>query len=316
MHYLFYGEDTFSINEKVKNLANKFKGVHSDLNVFNLDGDTMTLENYTGTVNTPSFFGNKKLVVIRNFLIENKNNDLKKDIAKALDKIPETSTVLFVEQGLPDMRSVLFKKLNKPKLAQKFDFLSPFKINAWIEERVKEEGGIISSDAKEKLLIFVGQNLWRLDNEIKKLVLYKNGTMIGPDDVEKMVFAESNSSIFNYIDALAERNAAKALSILGALIASGEEEFYIFTMIIYQFRNLLFVSELMEENLPPAKIASEAKIHPFVIRKSQGFIRHYTREKLQKTYGELQKVDYKIKSGTLDLSLALDYLTTRLCRAH
>lgn len=314
MHYLFYGEDTFSLEEKVKNLVKKFIEVHSDLNISNLDGAAMTLENYTAAVSTPSFFGTKKLIVIKNFMAENKNNDLKKGIAKILDKIPETSTVLFVEQGLPDKRSSLFKKLNQPKLAQKFDPLPPFKIGAWIEEKVKEEGGTISSAAKEKLALFVGPNLWRLDNEIKKLVLYTKGT-IDAEDVEKMVCAENNSSIFNYIDALAERNTTRALSILGALIASGEEEFYIFTMIIYQFRNLLFVSELLEENVPLAKIATEAKIHPFVVRKNQGFIKRYTGEKLRETYGQLQKIDYKIKSGALDLNLALDYLTIQLCRA-
>lgn len=319
MHYLFYGEDTFSISEKVKKLIEKFSAIHSDLNVFHLDGVNMTLENFLETTLTLPFLGTKKLIIINNFLIENKSNELKKEVANNLDKIPKISTVVFVERGVPDMRSSLFKKLNQPKMAQKFDFSSPIRLGSWIEEEVAKEGGAILPEAKIKLQVFVGPDLWRLKNEIRKLVLYKKsrnskGEAITPEDVEKMVAAENNSTIFNFIDALAQKDPKKALSILDGLIQSGEEEFYIFTMIIYQFRNLLLVSELLNENVALGNIASEAKLHPFVVRKNKEILRHYDPKKLIAIYQELQRFDYKIKSGILNLRLALDLLTAKLCR--
>ena len=317
MHFLFYGEDTFSINEKAKNLIKKFSESHSDLNIFHLDGANMTLENYLETTSTLPFLGTKKLIVINNFLLESRDNDFKKEIAKSLDKIPDISTVLFIERGVPDMRSSLFKALNKPKLVQKFDVSSPMQLGNWIDEKVKEDGGAISPAAKNMLQIFVGGNLWRLKNEIAKLVLFKkskksDNLVISPEDVEVMVSAENNSNIFQFIDALGTKNSKTALKILGKLIESGEDPFYIFTMIVYQFRNLLMVAELPDASLN--EVAVETKLHPFVVKKSKEILKRYQKEKLSVIYQELQGLDYKIKSGRLDLGVALPFLTVNLCR--
>lgn len=320
MPYLFYGENTFLINKKVREWVLKFsENQFGDLNLSYLEGSNFTFEDYSKAISSMPFLGTKRLIIIKNFLLTSKDETLKKYISLSFSKIPETSIVLFIEQGMPDMRTSLFKALNKPKFSEKLSFISPDKLGPWIENCVKEENIDINSEAKTKLQVFIGSNLWRLENEIKKLALFaksQNRNIILPDDVEKMVRAENDPNVFQFIDAVAQKNSKIALSVLKKLIDSGEDDFYIFSMIVYQFRNLFSIFELSKEGLTPQNIAKEAKIHPFVVSKNKNLLRYYDRDKFKKLYSSLFEADKQIKSGLLDPNLALLLLTVNICRSN
>jgi DNA polymerase-3 subunit delta len=317
MPYLFYGDNTFLINRKVKNWTLKFRDQFGDLNISILEGTNFTFEDYSRAVSSAPFLGAKRLIIIKNFLLNNKDELLKKKVAESLKKIPETSVVLFAEHGMPDMRTSLFKALNNSKFSERIDNISTDKLGSWIVNKVKEEAVDIGSEAKIKLQVFVGSDMWRLENEIKKLTLFvksRNRNTILPEDVEKMVKAENSSNIFQFVDAIASGNSRKALLALKDLTDSGEDEFYIFSMIIYQIRNLFYIFELNSKGLNRQSIAKEAKIHPFVVSKSYSLLRMYSREKLKNIYFNLFQTDKQIKSGLINPSLALLMLTVHICK--
>lgn len=319
MPYLFYGENTYLINKKLHEWVLKFKKTQfGDLNISYLEGESFTFEDYQKAIFTLPFLGTKRLIIIKNFLQNGKDELLRKCVADIFKKIPETSIVLFVEQGLPDMRTSLFKALNKPKFSFRLDAGAPEKLGSWIENKAREEGGNISPEARAKLQIFIGSDLWRMENEIKKLVLFvksQNRTVILPDDVEKMVKAENGLTIFQLIDAIAQGDLKKSLLTLHNLTEAGEEEFYIFSMIVYQFRNLFFVHELNSSGLTGQGIAKEAKLHPFVVTKNMSLLRYYNRDKLKKIHSKLLNIDRQIKTGVLNPNLALPLLTIDICKS-
>lgn len=319
MPYLFYGENTFLIKEKVDKWIERFSNQFGDLNISFLEGANLTFENYLIAISSMPFLGAKRLIVIKNFLLNCKEELIRKNILLSLKKIPETSVVLFVEQGIPDMRTSLFKALNEPNSSYKLDSITPYKLGAWIQDRAKEEGVEIDPEARTKLSVFVGVDLWRMKNEIKKLALFARSqerNIILPNDIEAMVQAENSTNVFQFVDSAARGDSKKALESLKNLTDAGEDEFYIFSMIVYQFRNLFSIFELRSVGLTDQNIAKEAKLHPFVVSKSKSLLGFYSREKLKKIYLWLFQTDRQIKSGLINPGLALLLLTVNLCRKN
>lgn len=316
MHYLFYGENTFLIQEKVKSLETKFKAVQGDgAGIIKLEGERITQAEIIEAVFTLSFFENKKLVEIKNLLIGKSPVDLREFILKNLEKMPAETIVIFIEEGLPDMRTALFKALNRPRFAQKFSDLSSTELNQWIKTKVTELGGQITAEAVSKLILFVGSDLWRLGQEIEKLVLYRQeNETIKPADVDSLVWAENNQNVFDFIDTLAGKNQAKAVSIFHRLVASGQNEQYLFSMMVYQYRQMLIVADLIAGNVPAGSIASKAKIHPFVVKKILSVLQHYDQNELERIYQKLKDCDASIKSGEVEGPLAFDLLLLDICR--
>lgn len=318
MPYMFYGDNTFLINKKVGQWTEKFsKSQFGDLNITCLDGSNLTYGDYSRAISSLPFFGTKRLIIIKNFLLTGKDDSLRKEILGSLKNIPETSIVLFIEYGLPDMRTALFKSLNKPKLSQKLIALSNDKLSYWVEDEVKKLSMEIDREAKTKLQVFVGADLWRMENEIKKIALFaksQNRNIILAEDIEELVKANNSSNVFQFIDAIAQKNSKRALLAMKNLIDAGEDEFYIFSMIVYQFRNLFSIFELNSKGLTQSNIAKEAKLHPFIVSKSRELLRYYDRTKFKKIYLNLFHIDKRMKAGLLSPSLALLLLTVNICR--
>ena len=318
MPYMFYGDNTFLINKKVFEWTEKFsRSQFGDLNITCLEGVTLSYGDYSKAILSLPFFGTKRLIIIKNLLLLGKDESLRKKILSSLNDIPETSIVLFVEYGLPDMRTALFKSLNKPRFSQKLIALSNEKLSYWIENEITKADIKIDREAKIKLQVFVGSDLWRMENEIKKLALFaksQDRNVISSSDIEELIKANNNSNVFLFVDAVAQKNSKKALLSLKNLVDAGEDEFYIFSMIIYQFRNLFSIFELNSKGLTSSSIAKEAKLHPFIVSKSKGLLRYYNRAKFKKIYFDLFNMDKQMKAGILSPSLALLLLTANICR--
>lgn len=315
MLYFFYGENTYLLKKKIGQLRERFIREQGDTDISDAKGENLDRASFSNLVFAVPFFSKKRLVIIRNLLLENKDDELKKYISKNLDKIPETTVLIFIEMGNPDNRTSLFKHLNQPKIAIKFDPLIGTKLSRWIMEVAEENGGSISLETANNLQIATGSDLNRLENEIIKLVLYqksKQSDEITVSDIEKLIDPVVNPNIFDFISALAVGDNQKSSKILIDLQKSGENDLKILSMIVYQFRTMLIVSDLMNKGLNPSQIANTTKIHPFVVKKTTDLLKDYNQEKLRKSFYMIQKSDNQIKSGQIDSRLSLNLLVANL----
>lgn len=315
MVYFFYGENTYSIKEKIDQLKDRFSKEQGEFNISEVYGATLTKNDFSGLAFSLPFLSSKRLVIIKNFLLDNPDTPFKKYVAENIEKVPETTVLIFAEFGLPDKKLLLFKNLNQPKRAQNFEPLQGTSLSAWIDKKVSAEGGEISRDALQEIQIFVGGDLWRLKNEIEKLVLYKKSqgkNRIELDDIASLISPTLNPNIFDFISFVASGNYKRAIKILNQLVESGENELKILSMIIYQYRVMLQVSDLSSQRLSVSEIASKGRLHPFVVKKTLDLLKHYREEKLEKCYFMIQKVDTDIKNGLIESNLALPLLVANL----
>jgi DNA polymerase-3 subunit delta len=315
MFKLYYGEDTFSIKEDISAIEKEFIAKEgSDINLSKLDGSNLNLGAFISNVNAAPFLGEKRLIIIKNLLIENSDKELKKKIASQLPSIPESSDVLFVEFGLPDKREGLFKALDKS--SKYFPPFDDIKLRTWLLAEFKKEGIAISNPDIFKIAFAVGPDLWRLTNEVSKLSSWARSQKrdkIESGDVDKFIVQTDKFKIFDLTDSIARKDSRRSFQILNSFLESGEDEFMIFNMIIFQFRNMLIISDLAKR-VREHEIAKASGIHPFVVKKTLESLRNFSDSRLSEIYASLHEIDFKVKSGESDLGLSIAMLVADLCK--
>jgi DNA polymerase III subunit delta len=322
MLLFLYGEDNYRLKQKLKAIKKKYlevSNIDANFSILNTKADK-DFGRIIQDIETVPFLAEKRLVVLENFLAKS-SKKIQESLKDYIAKIPETSIVIFVEEGMPGQRTGLFKALKKKcdKFWQ-FDLLHGYQLERWIGDTVNKFGGKVEKSAVQKLASYVGSDLWQMKNEIEKLILFKKTESkdqrlaITSDDVELLVKAKLNTNIFNLIDALGYKNIKKATQLLEELLESGENEIYILTMIIYQFRNILIVKDLLEQKNSQSQIAKKTRIHPYVLGKSINQAKNFTLDYLNRIYQELADTDLAIKTGKTEPHIALDLLLVKLVK--
>lgn len=312
MVYFFYGEDTYRIKERTDTLRRAFLDKQgSDLNLSILSGKELNFDTFKNTVSQAPFLGDKRFIIIKNLITENTDKEQKKKIADFLDKTPDFSVVLFIEEGLPDKRESMFKKLEKTKV-EIFAPLEGIKLVAWIENNFKSSELSVDRQAVIKLTLSVGGDLWKLNNEILKIssfVLSAGRDRVNVKDVDLFIEPANGYRIFDLTDAVAAKNINKAMKVLYLFRKDGEESLKIINLIITQLRNMLVVKDLIDRKEPTSTLG----LHPFVIKKTIESIRSFDKKTLYKIYQNLYEYDYKIKNGSIEPDLALEMIVVDFC---
>jgi DNA polymerase-3 subunit delta len=116
------------------------------------------------------------------------------------------------------------------------------------------------------------------------------------------------------VEALIAGNHEQCFKLLGEQRRQGEEEIKLFGLVLWQFRTLLSVSDLLERegNLASDAIASRLKIHPFVAKKNMALTKRFSLARLEALYAELLEIDTKTKSGQADPGLLMDLFVARI----
>jgi len=201
-----------------------------------------------------------------------------------------------------------------------FEKLSGLKLNQWAAKRLKELDveASISKPALDTLIAYVSNDNYLLDNEIRKLAAFSAGKMIGEKEVELLVKANIDSNIFKTVDALGNNDKREALKLLHRHLAGGDDPFYILSMFIYQFRNLIKIADLCDNrSAGENEIIRISKLHPFVVKKSLAQIRNFSLGgqawgRLKKIYQKLSDLDTAVKTGRIDIKAGLDKFIVEL----
>lgn len=322
MIIFLYGEDCFRSHQKLVEIREKY--LESDksgsgLSSFECD-EKASAEKIINAFETANLLAPKRLVVIKR-LIASEPETGQKMISEFFRKRKSSLIegkdliIVFWEEYQPKKSNLIYKFLEKNAKKQNFEKLTGIKLNSWIIGKIKKINpeSSISKPALEKLVLYAGNETIVLDKEIEKLVNYSGEKMIDEDDIDTLINANFDSNIFATVDAIGVNNKKEALFLLHQHLKKGDDPFYIFSMFLYQFRNLLKIADLKESGISSEyEISKITKMHPFVIRKSIGQIRSFTVIKLKKIYQRLGNMDTEIKTGKIDINLALDKFVAEL----
>ncbi len=328
MLIIVYGEDTFRVQEKVKELQTAFtkKFDPTGLNLSVFESGTPAGEILQAMQSLP-FMSQKRMVVVKEVIATTKKDG--EEAWAALARTPESAIVVMLETTNVEKKA-LFQKLTKPSTNSpsspqassgskldvhlyNFSILEGSLLSKWTTNRIRSSGGQIAPDALYELCDRVGGNLWQMNNEIQKLIGFTKNP-INKSDVENLVRATFEGEIFALIDAVSQKQGDKAIKLLFQERESGASDFQIFSMLARQVRILLGARAMLDENphATSSQLAIDMDLHPFVAQKSLLHAKRYTLQTLRSTHDLLFHYDAGMKSGLLDAELAVDLVTTRL----
>lgn len=307
MILFLYGPDTYRSRQKLNAIIARYQKVHkTGLNLKYFDFKEKKFQDFKDSLALTPMFREKKLFVLFNAF---SSKEFKQEFLKwAKQNVEAEDIVLLYEQGKVLRNGLLFKFLDKKAKTQEFKPLTGLKLKNWVQKELAKYRAAINPLALNKLIDFVGQDLWQMSNEIKKLSAYTK--TINEQDVELLVKAKIEPGIFKTIDAVANRNKKLALHLLRQHLEKGDAPLYLLSMINFQFRNLLIVKDLMEKQKSYYDILKEAKLHPFVIKKCLSQAQRFTFEELKKIFRKIFQTDLDIKTGRIEPGLAMDLLIT------
>ena len=116
-----------------------------------------------------------------------------------------------------------------------------------------------------------------------------------------MVGPGVNLNVFEVVDAIADKNQRRSARMLFGRLETGVDPYYIFSMIVYQFRNLLRIKTLAKSALPYAGIVKKTGLHPYVFKKTLDQCRKFGHEELKRLFNQLARLDEDAKSGKTDM---------------
>jgi DNA polymerase-3 subunit delta len=331
MIYLIHGADTFRSHEKLNELIIEFgKKDKGQINLEVFDAENINTNKIKAASQSLGFFSPARMIVIKNLFSEGdikSKEDITDYVVEMDKKKREVDFVLFEGKEIGKKGAAGGKEwsaLVKKGSLFIFSQMTALEINKWISAKVAKEKIKIAPQAISKLALYVGGDLWRLSSEIEKLVLLKmdfnegrkneSSAEINEQDIEELVKSDLPNNIFSTVDALARRDKKTALKLLSGHLEKGEAPIYLFTMFIYQFRNLLKVKDAIvrKNTTNPGEIAQETKLNPYVVSKTIAQANGFSYEYLKKVYKRFFTYDFLIKKGRLNVEAALELLIVEI----
>lgn len=338
MIIFLYGENSFRINQKLKELKDKFiKDVDpSGQNIWQFDGEKLKLEELSGQMGTSSLFVDKKMLIISD-LIKNKQKDFLKKFLEYIEKNKlNSSPDIFVlieknikskgndlvktnnnkESKLTIPEKKLFEFLNKEKYSQELKKFTNLELLGFIKKELEKNEIKIDKQLSQTIINLTTGDIWLIQNEIKKLSHLKlseeKNRVISSKDIEENIFEKFQENIFAFTDAISAKNIKLAMEILEKQYLADLEPDYILNMLIRQFKILLQIKEALNMNYSSQKMIGSLKLHPFIISKGINQAKNFDKKRLQESLNNLMELDRKNRSETSNLKAEINILISKI----
>jgi DNA polymerase III subunit delta len=189
----------------------------------------------------------------------------------------------------------------------------------WIGEYCLTREVKIDADGARELVDALGGEMMMVSNELEKLILYvgeKKKITLG--DVETMVLAAKQRSLYELTDAISSKDRVRALEILDALLSTGDgEEAAIghLYMLAKTFRQMLVILErnVRDQRMLWAALWQGFRVPPFaaddIIRQAR---RYKSKRELTRAIRLVAKADLALRSNPTSKRMVLEKLVLDL----
>lgn len=309
MILFFYGLNTYEARQQIAKLVVQYeKKTGSDLGIERIDGAKATTAQLRAALQAVPFLAASRLVIVEGL---GANKSVGPKIADLLDDIPSTTVVVFYDPNA-DKRTVYTKALQaKATKAVEFKPLSTAQLQRWIQQKVEQFGATIERPAMGRLLEMVGDDQWRLNNELIKLSQYS--PVITSETVEQMVEATSDDNVFALIEAVTAGKTEVGLKLYHQLVSDGNNQLYILSMIIWQLRNLLLAK--LAGRVSPPQLAKQVGMSPYVADKMLSKRHLFSEEQLKRAFILAVEAEYQIKTGIASADVLVERLIMDIAQA-
>ena len=310
------GDDAYRLRENREAVIKNYQTKHgSGFNFFRIDGSASSATaEVTEAIKSISLFSEVKLVLINNIF---GNLQTAKDLYELFVKYQiasDKSIVILathsgtITQAKP--KELLTLLSDSKNLVRNFTNPEGAQLQTWIKKEAVVRRTSFAPGALARFIAVAGIDSWVRIHNLDKLANYTRG-VITLADIDLLIKTEAEPNVFEFIDALGSGRKVQAFSLLCGELAYGRDPYYLLSMVIYQFRNMLVVKDFADRNISSAQIAQKTSTHPFVVKKMLSAVTHLSLTDIKRLYQKVLDLEQETKQGQRDLedglfSLALN----------
>jgi len=325
---LIFGPDTFTVRERLREALTQNQRADSLSEAAQwLDGRTVTPREISEAAGQTSMFVTARIVVVEGLLArfskrgarvktrgskKRSQNDAGlgewRGFSAIVSSLPPSSTLILIDAEVTESNPLLRELIPVAAETIRCSALTGRQLVQWINGRALSQESRIEPAAVSRLAAIVGPDLWLMQSELEKLMVYADGGPITAAMVNDMAAAAPAPTIFALVDAIVERNAPQARRRLDDLYNRGLSSGYVFTLVARQLRLIAQAHEIRGRR---GQLSGElAGLPLFALERTK---RQAQRQSEAATRAALLCVlaaDRAIKTGLLTDRMALDTLIT------
>lgn len=329
--YLFYGEETYLLETRVKKIKKEYQQLILGINFIQVD-DT-NVEELIADLETPAFGFDKKLIIAKNtgiFKKEKKttksdskkkkvddtklplNEKIAKYIQENLEELKNTVDLVFVEQEVD--KNALYQTIEKVGEVKEFALLKLPDLIANIK-KIAVAYKVNIDDATAKYLVeCCGTSMQDLINELRKLIEYKGeNSNITKQDIDLLCTKQIQAVIFDLTDNLGKKETSKALEVYKGLISNKEPIQKILITLYNHFKKLYIIKIAEKYNEDVATAMNLKPNQLFLVSKYKTQARYFETQELREVLEALIDLDANYKIGLISLEIGLEAILCRYC---
>ena len=307
------GQETLLVERAVQRIRKAVLITDNDsFNETRLQGKETSAAQILETAMTFPVFAPRRLVTVKDaHLLPVAEMDGLLDYLR--DPVPETC-LLFVAEKV-DSRRKFIQQFKKSGLFVEFKPLTEKELPQYVKSSLEHQNLQVSGDAVSLFCSMVGTSLHEVHSELDKLVSYiGERKFIDVKDIQAVVSYTKAENIFAIGNAVAQGDAASALSLVIRLQSGGEAPLKILSLLVRHFRQLWKVRELQAGNHPARDIAGTAGVPYFIVDTLIAQGRRFSRQDFIRAHELFLETDLAMKSSGADAAALLDRLILALCR--
>lgn len=329
--YLFYGEETYLLETRVKKIKKEYQQLILGINFIQID-DT-NVEELIADLETPAFGFDKKLIIAKNtgiFKKEKKttksdskkkkvddtklplNEKIAKYIQENLEELKNTVDLVFVEQEVD--KNALYQTIEKVGEVKEFALLKLPDLIANIKKIAVAYKVNIDDVTAKYLVECCGTSMQDLINELRKLIEYKGeNSNITKQDIDLLCTKQIQAVIFDLTDNLGKKETSKALEVYNGLISNKEPIQKILITLYNHFKKLYIIKIAEKYNEDVATAMNLKPNQLFLVSKYKTQARYFETQELREVLEALIDLDANYKIGLISLEIGLEAILCRYC---
>ncbi len=295
------GTNDFALAAELKKLRQDFVKEYTDMGLESYDGQEIDPKQLLGILQAMPFLVARRMIIFRQ---PSAQKPVQEALEQLLNEVSDSTDLLIVEPKL-DKRTSYYKALKKQTDFKEFNPLDDRALAQWLVTEAKAQEGSLSSTDALYLVHRVGANQLLLANELQKLLSYQ--PQITQRTINEMTVLTPQSSVFDLLDAAMSGNKQKTVVLYQEQRQQKVEPLAIMGMLAWQLHVLALVKTAGERS--PGVIASEGKVNPYVVSKTQNIARNCSLGQVKTWVHNAAVLDVRLKSDPIDADEAvINYL--------
>lgn len=305
-NYLIYGVDKYLIDKEIDKIIKKNKIDNNSIIRYSLNEDS--IDNILEDANTFNLFSDTKLIIVNDANIFTSSNDILTDkIINYLNNYNDKSYLVFtllsdkidnrkkITKVMSDKGNVI--NLNKKEVDTNY-----------IISYLKDNGYQINMSDARMILNKVGNNLFSINNELDKLMLFKlEDKVIDKNSIDLLINENIDSSLFALVDSITNKDKNKMLKLYHECLLESDP-IMIINMLANKYILLYQVKRLISDGYSDDKIAKELEVHPYPVKLARNMCYSYSVKEILDIILKLANLDKDIKLGNVNGEVGLEFL--------